>query len=292
MIDLIRRLRHSKTSEGVLLTLPAMVFVVGIIGFAIASLLAYSVWTQDYMEIDYTPTLANYVNFLSEPMFPYLLAKSLLIALLASLITVVAAYPVAYFVSFKVKRHKLIWIMIITLPFWMSYLLRIFSWKLILGYNGIVNSSLIDLGLITQPIEFLLHSNFAVIITLAHAWAPFAIIPIFLSMERIDRTLLDAAADLGDTAVQRFWRVTWPLTLPGVFAAGVLVFIPIVGDYVTPQLVGGTSGTMIGNLMFAMFGKLNDWPLGSAMALISLLAIGLTVLLVRRLLGVHKVEVK
>ncbi len=118
-----------------------------------------------------------------------------------------------------------------------------------------MNSTLLNLGVIAEPLEFLLFNNFAVIITLAHAWAPFAIIPIFLSMERIDRTLLHAAADLGDTAFQRFWRVTWPLTLPGVFSAGILVFIPIVGDYVTPQLVGGTSGTMIGNLMFAMFGK-------------------------------------
>lgn len=292
MISSLRRLRHNKSSQGILLVLPAVVFVIGIIGFAIASLLAYSVWTQDYMEIDYAPTLANYVTFLSEPIFSYLLAKSLLIALLASLVTVVAAYPVAYYVSFKVSRHKLLWIMVITLPFWMSYLLRIFSWKLILGYNGIVNSTLLDLGLITQPLEFILYNNFSVVITLAHAWAPFAIIPIFLSMERIDRTLLDAAADLGDTALQRFWRVTWPLTLPGVFSASVLVFIPIVGDYVTPQLVGGTNGTMIGNLMFAMFGKLNNWPQGSAMALISLVAIALTVMLIRWCLGVRKVEVK
>ena len=292
MTEAFRHLWYSKTREGLLLVLPALLFVLCIVGFAIASLLAYSVWTQDYMEIDRTLTLENYRKFFSETIFSYLLVKSLLIALLSSLVTVVAAYPVAYYVSFKIERNKLVWIIIITLPFWMSYLLRVFSWKLILGYNGIVNSGLISFGLIAEPLEFILYNNFSVIITLAHAWAAFAIIPIFLSMERIDRSLLDAAADLGDTPFQRFWRVTWPLTLPGVFSAVILVFIPTVGDYVTPQLVGGTDGTLIGNLMFAMFGRLNDWPLGSAMALVSLVAIGLTVLVVGRVLGVRKVEVQ
>lgn len=292
MIDALRSLWLGKTREGILLILPALLFVVTIIGFAVASLVLYSVWTQDYFDVDRTPTAANYIRFFSEPMFSYLLAKSLLIALLASVLTVAAAYPVAYFVSFHVERNKMIWIIIISLPFWMSYLLRVFSWKLILGYNGIINSGLVALGVITEPLEFILYNSFSVIITLAHAWAAFAIIPIFLSMERIDRSLLDAAADLGDTPFQRFRRVVWPLTLPGVFSAGILVFIPTVGDYVTPQLVGGTGGTMIGNIMLAMFGRLNDWPLGSAMALISLVGIALTIMLVGRVLGLRTVEVQ
>lgn len=278
---------RSGRREGIYLVLPALLFVLAIVGSALVSLVVYSLWTQDYLEIVRTPTLANYQRFFTEPMFTYLLGKSLVIGLFAAILTVVVAYPVAYFVSFKARGNKLVWIIVITLPFWMSYLLRVFAWRLILGYNGVLNSGLTGFGLIDEPLEFILYNNFSVVLTLVHAWAPFAVIPIFLSMERIDRTLFQAAADLGDTPWQRFWRVTWPLTLPGVFSAGILVFIPTVGDYVTPQLVGGTEGTMVGNLMFAMFGRLNDWPLGSTMALISLVAIGLTVLLASRLLGIR-----
>lgn len=282
----------SGSRQGLLLTAPAVLVVSGIVAFAFASLVCYSIWTQTYLDMDHTPTTLNYQRFFREPMFLFLLGKSLLIALGASVITVLAAYPVAYYVSFKVQRRKLLWITILTLPFWMSYLLRVFSWKLILGYNGILNTGLGTLGLISAPVEALLHNSFAVVLTLTHSWAPFAVVPIFLSMERIDRSLLQAAADLGDTPFQAFRRVVWPLTLSGVFSAGILIFIPTVGDYVTPQLVGGTSGIMIGNLIFAMFTKLNNWPLGSAIALMSLLAIGLIVFAASRLLGVHKVEVK
>jgi spermidine/putrescine transport system permease protein len=192
--------------------------------------------------------------------------RSLAVSAVVTLATVLLAYPMAYYLSFHGSERKALWLFLITIPFWTSYLLRVFAWKIILGYNGVVNASLLELGVIAQPMEFLLYNVNSVVITLAHAWAPFAILPIFVSLEKIDRSLLEAATDLGDGPIRRFLRVTLPLSLPGVIAAALIVFIPTVGDYVTPRLVGGKNGLMIANMIQVQFGKANDWPLGAALA--------------------------
>jgi spermidine/putrescine transport system permease protein len=171
------------------------------------------------------------------------------------------------------------WIILMTLPFFSSYLLRIFAWKVILGYNGVINSGLKGLGLIEQPLAFLLYSPTAVVITLAHAWAAFAILPIYISLEKIDRSLLEAATDLGDGPVKRFLGITLPLSMPGVIAASLMIFIPTVGDYVTPTLVGGPDGLMIANLIQAQFGLVNNWPMGAALALDMMLVVAVISLL-------------
>ena len=186
---------------------------------------------------------------------------------------ILTAYPVAYFLAFRVTRYKLFWLILITVPFWTSYLLRIFAWKLILGFNGVINSGLIALGLVHSPLEFLLYNPTAVTIALAHAWAAYAILPIYVSLEKIDHSLLEAAVDLGDGPVRRFLRVTLPLSAPGIIAASLLVFIPTVGDYVTPTLVGGTSGIMIGNIIQSLFGKANNAPLGAATSIMMMLVV-------------------
>ena len=195
------------------------------------------------------------------------------------LVTVLLAYPLAYFIAFHVKKNKMIWIILVTIPFWTSYLLRVFSWKVILGYNGVINSGLMSLGIIAEPLEFLLYNPIAVVITLAHAWAAVAILPIYVSLEKIDRSLIEASRDLGESAFMTFIRVTLPLSLPGVIAASLLVFIPTVGDYVTPSLVGGTRGIMIGNIIQSMFGKALNWPLGAALSIISMITVTLVVCL-------------
>ncbi len=197
---------------------------------------------------------------------------------MATIAVVLLAYPMAYFLAFRVTRHKMLWLILITIPFWTSYLLRVFAWKIILGFNGVINSGLISLGIIDKPLEFLLYSPFAVMITLAHAWAAFAILPIYVSLEKIDRSLLEAATDLGYRPLERFWHVTLPLSAPGTIATALLVFIPTVGDYVTPSLVGGSGGTMIGNAIQILFGRANDAPLGSALSLVMMLVVTLLVL--------------
>jgi len=208
-----------------------------------------------------------------------LFLRSVLISGAVTLVTVALAYPMAYFVAFHARR-KFIWLVALTIPFWTSYLLRVFAWKIILGYNGVVNSGLIWLGLIKQPLEILLYNPYAVVITLAHAWAPFALLPIYISIEKIDRSLIEAARDLGDGAWHSFRRVLLPLSYPGLIAAGMLVFIPTVGDYVTPQLVGGTSGIMIGNVVQSMFGRANDWPMGAAISVVTMALVTLIACLV------------
>ena len=262
--------------RGYILLSPTLLVLLGAMCLPVGILAVYSLWTQSGVEIDHTLTLANYLKIFNKPSYMLLIGKSVLISLTVTLATVLLAYPIAYFIAFKIKRHKIVWLILITIPFVTSYLLRVFAWKIILGYNGIINSGLKWLGVIDQPLTFLLHNPTAVVITLAHAWAPIAILPIFVSLEKMDRSLLEAATDLGDSPLQRFLRVTLPLSIPGVVAAAMLVFIPTVGDYITPQLVGGPDGMMVGSLMHAMFFRANDWPLGSALAIVSALAITVT----------------
>jgi len=259
--------------RGYTLMSPTLLVMICLMCLPLFMLFAYSFWTQNYLDIDKTPTLANYHAFFQKPIYVALMMKSIRMSLYCTFATLVLAYPMAYFIAFKVKKNKLVWLILITVPFWTSYLLRVFAWKVILGYNGVINSGLISLGLLSDPLEFLLYNPTAVVLTLAHAWAAFAILPIYVSLEKIDRSLLEAATDLGDTPGERFWRVTWPLSLPGVIAAGLLVFIPTVGDYVTPKLVGGTTGIMIGNIVQSQFGKANNWPMGAALSVISMILI-------------------
>jgi spermidine/putrescine transport system permease protein len=214
-------------------------------------------------------TLAQYGEALGRASYRMLFVRSVAISAVVTLVTVALAYPMAYFVAFH-ARHKFIWLVALTIPFWTSYLLRVFAWKIILGFNGVINSALVRLHLIDQPLGFLLYNPFAVVVTLAHAWAAFAILPIYVSLEKIDRSLLEAASDLGDGAVRRFLRVTLPLSMPGVIGAAILIFVPTTGDFVTPELVGGTKGTMIANLIEVQFNGVGNWPLGAALSLVSM----------------------
>ena len=214
-------------------------------------------------------TLARYGEVLGRASYRALFARSLWISGAVTLATVCLAYPMAYFVAFHARR-KFLWLVALTIPFWTSYLLRVFAWKIILGYGGVINSGLLRLHLIDQPLGFLLYNPFAVVVTLAHAWAAFAILPIYVSLEKIDRSLLEAASDLGDSALRRFLRITLPLSMPGAIGAAVLIFVPTTGDFVTPSLVGGPAGTMIANLIEVQFNAAGNWPLGAALSLVSM----------------------
>jgi len=274
-----RRLRarflRSEGLRGYVLLSPTLI-VMGItmcIPFGI--MVAMSFWSQSGFEVDTAFTLKNYQEAIDRPLYEALLIRSVMISGTCTLATVLISYPMAYYVAFHVHKRKLLWIILMTLPFWTSYLLRVFSWKIILGYNGVINSGLKSLGLIDEPLTFLLYSPTAIVITLAHAWAAFAILPIYVSLEKIDRSLLEAAADLGEGPVGRFLRVTLPLSLPGVIAAMLMIFIPTVGDYVTPALVGGPDGLMLANIIEVQFGRVNDWPMGAALSIMMMIAIGL-----------------
>ena len=240
----------------------------------LAMVVTFSFWTQNYLDIDTTFTLDNYREAWTQPIYQTLMARSLIISVLVTVVTVLLAFPVAYYISFRVTRRKTLWLFLVTIPFWTSYLLRVFLWKVILGYNGVLNSALMGMGFIDEPLTFLLYNANAVVLTLAHAWAPFAILPIFVALEKIDRSLLEAAEDLGDGPWRRFRRVTLPLAMPGVIAATLIVLIPTVGDFITPRLVGGTDGLMIANMIQIQVGRANNAPLGAALAISSMVVVG------------------
>ncbi len=269
---------RSETGKGLALSAPATLYVGLLVVVPLCILVAYSFWTQNYVEIDRTLTWANYQEAFTDPLVRHLMFRSVAIAGAVTLATVCLAYPIAYFIAFRTQK-KTFWLLLITIPFWSSYLLRVFSWKLILGFNGVLNSALISLGLIQEPLTFLLYNEFAVVLTLAHAWAPFAILPIYVSLQKIDRSLLEAATDLGCNKLERFVRVTLPLTVPGVIAACLIIFIPTVGDYVTPALVGGSQGKMVANLIQVQFGAANNWPLGATLSLLAMLSVGCVAIL-------------
>jgi spermidine/putrescine transport system permease protein len=278
---------RSDEAKAYALVSPALIAVTVGLGAPLVLLILYSFWTQSYLTIDHTFTLANYTRIFTQPLYWPIFARTFLTSAAVTLTTVVLAYPVAYFIAFDVKKNKTLWLILITLPFWTSYLLRVFTWKIILGYQGVINSGLMSLGLISEPLQFILYNPFSVYLTLVYGWLTFAILPIYVSLEKIDRSYLEAATDLGDTAFERFWRITFPLSLPGVISAALVIFIPTVGDYVTPALVGGPDGMMIANIIQAQFGKANNYPLGAALSVVSMVAVtvlaGLLVLVTKRL---------
>lgn len=270
---------RSDAAKGYLLLSPVMIAMIGLLAAPLALLALYSFWTQTGLQIDTTLTVDRYQEVFAKQSYIDIFLRSVGMSGIVTLVTVGLAYPMAYYVAFGVKKYKFVWLILLTIPFWTSYLLRAFSWKVILGYNGVINSGLMSAGLIEQPLEFLLYNQTSVVLTLAHAYAAFAILPIYVSLEKIDRTLLEAAADLGDGAWARFWRVTFPLSLPGVIGAAVLIFVPTTGDYVTPALVGGPTGQMIANIIQVQFLKIGDWPLGSALAISAMAGVAILVVL-------------
>ena len=270
----IKKLLSSDAGRGLTLISPPFFYMLLLLAVPLTMVGLLSFWTQDYLDLNRTFSLKNHIEAWSEPIYQTLMLRSLKISLLVTISTVLLAFPVAYFMSFYVpNKQKAMWVFLVTIPFWTSYLMRIFLWKVILGYNGVVNGSLMELGAIDAPLDFILYNQLSVVITLSHAWVPFAVLPIFVTMEKIDRSLLEAAQDLGDSKFSRFLRVTLPLSMPGVVAASLIVFIPTIGDYVTPKLVGGPNGLMIANMIELQFKKANNAPLGSALAISALLLV-------------------
>ena len=233
----------------------------------------------------FEPTLQHYQRATSVGSYWQLLWTSGVMALIVAVVATVLAYPVAYFLAFRAGRRAGLYLILLLVPFWTSYLLRVMAWKLLLGSNGAINSVLLGSGLIDEPLTALLYNRPTVVITLIYVWIPFATLPILAVLGRIDVRLHDAAADLYASPLEQFLRVTLPLSLPGIAAAFLMVFIPTVGEYVTPLLVGGNAGIMYGNLVEDYFTKSANWPLGSALSMVML---GVTLVLV--IVGVRIVQ--
>ncbi|GAJ93700.1 ABC transporter permease [Agrobacterium sp. SHOUNA12C] len=249
--------------------------------FALALVIFLSFRTNDGSLLGAGISLANFGTLFSDPLYGMVILRSLAIAGVVTLATVATAYPVAYYLAFHAGPKRGLLLFLVTLPFWTSYLLRVFAWKIVLAYNGVLNSALMMTGITSEPLTIFLNTPTAVVLTLAHAYAPFAILPIYVALETLPKSLLEAAADLGARPFTTFRRVILPNSMPGVLAGALVVFVPTVGDYVTPALVGGPASTMIGSLIQAQFGKANDWPFGAALAVLVMLVILAVVLIVR-----------
>ena len=276
-----RAFDRTRIFRGAMLTPGAIVTLVLVL-FALCLVVFLSVRVNDGSLLGAGVSAQNFVAIISDPLYGLVVLRSLTIAGLVTLATVVAAYPVAYYLAFHAGQRRGLILFLVTLPFWTSYLLRVFAWKIVLAYNGVLNSALMLSGLSAKPSTLFLNTPSAVVLTLAHAYAPFAILPIFVALETIPISLVEAAADLGARPFTTFRRVILPNSMPGVLSAAVVVFVPTVGDYVTPSLIGGPTSTMIGSLVQAQFGKANDWPFGAALAVMVMLVILAVVLIVRQ----------
>jgi len=241
----------------------------------------------DFLQL-WTPTLDQYASVASTISYLRLLKDSIIIALGIGVATVVLAYPLAYFLALRAGSRAGFYLVLLLVPFWTSYLLRVMAWKILLGTEGVINSLLIYLNVIHEPLTALLYNRAAVILTLIYVWIPFAALPILAALQRIDPILFEAAADLGARPLRQFTRITLPLSLPGVFAAFFMVFIPTVGEYVTPLLVGGSRGFLYGNIIQDFFTKASNWPLGSALSMIMLATTMILVLLATRLIDLRQ----
>jgi spermidine/putrescine transport system permease protein len=234
------------------------------------------------------PAGAQYAQVAKTPVYLRQLALSGAMALGIAVAAVILAYPLAYFLALRARGRATLFLILLLLPFATSFLLRIMAWRLLLGRDGAINWFLTSVGLVSEPSTLLIYSRAAVIITLIYVWIPFAALPIYAALQRIDRGHLEAAADLGAGPWTRFFRVTVPLSLPGVLAALFMVFIPTVGEYVTPVLVGGPDGVMYGQLVQDFFTRAANWPLGSALAVVMLATTVALVALATRLIDVRR----
>ena len=225
----------------------------------------------------------NYLNFTRNPMFPNLLLRSIRMALTVTAISLLVSYPFAYFLARGARRYKTALLILVMVPFWTSYLIRTMSWLPILGIKGVVNYSLMSLHLVSDPLSVFLFNEFSVILTLTHIYLPYMVIPIYLSLDRLDERLLEAAGDLGANAARTFWHVTLPLSLPGVVGGIVMVFIAGFGAYVTPKLLGGSSGIMFGNVLADQYSGTFNWPFGAVLALVMIAVVFLLLIVASRI---------
>jgi len=281
-----RRRRRRRLTTPALLGLPVAWLAVFFLA-PIAIVAAYGVDVLVLFPRPHGFTISAWRSLFSGTPYLHLFAKSVEMSLIVSAIVVLVAYPLAYFLALSGTKRKYILLLVLIAPFLTSYLLRVLAWKVILGDQGVINTFLFWTGLRSpeHPLSFLLYSRFAVMLVLGYVWLPFVALPIFVTLETLDRGLLEAASDLYASRLQAFVRVTLPLSAPGLVAAFLFVFIPTVGEFITPSLVGGTGGYMYGNQIVDLFGTgFPDWETGSVLALFLLAVIAILTLVFVRFL--------
>lgn len=272
-----------RKSTGFWLILPPSLWLLGLYIIPIIVLLSYAFMQHKYVEIIPKFTWENFTQILVNPGYRHTVIRTLYIATIVTAIDALLSFPVAYFLARYAGKYQQVLTILILLPLWSSYLVRVFAWRIILGYNGVLNSFLLSLGIITEPSSLFLYNQFSMVVTLCYVWLPFMILPLITAFERLPGNLLEASADLGAHPWYTFRKVIIPLILPGFLAGALSVFSLTMGDYITPSLVGGAGDILIGNIVANQFGVADNWPLGSAFAmLVLLLLFGLMAIISRR----------
>jgi len=249
-----------------LVTLPPILWVSLFLLLPYLMMFLHSFWAVREGVIVYRWNFDNYATLFKNPLYLQVLFRTARIAASVTLLSVLLGYPVAYFLSFHAGRRKEILYQLVIVPLWVSYLVRGYAWKTILGSDGVLNGFLQYLHITHGPVSAILYSPFAVVLMLTHIYTPFVFLPIYASLEHIPRPLVEASQDLGASPRKTFFRVILPLSLPGLLAGATFAFVLSLGDFLAPLLVGGPSGTMIANLVQSLFGAAYDWPLGAAIS--------------------------
>jgi spermidine/putrescine transport system permease protein len=265
-----------------LLVVPAALWL---LVFAVAPLIllvAMSFWTSTIFGTTRDLSLENYRVIISDPVYAQVLFQTLRIAATVTIISLLVSYPMAYFIASRSARTKGIFLVLMFLPFWSSYVVRTFVWLPMLGRTGLINAILLKLGIVSEPLDWLLYNEGTTHVALVYVYTLFMSLPIYLSLDRMDPKLIEAAADLGAGPFRTFYRVILPLSMPGVLSGCVMVFLLACGAYVTPQLLGGTTGIMFGNIIAPQYTVTNNWALGAALSVVLIVVVFLCLVIFGR----------
>ncbi|WP_025026965.1 ABC transporter permease [Caldalkalibacillus mannanilyticus] len=262
--------------KGKLLASPALLWLIIFAFLPMMVIVLFSFLSRGaHGQIVYEFTLKNYIRFF-EPLYLSIVLETLSISILTTVITLIVAYPLSYYISGLPKGKKTIWLILVMLPFWINFLIRSYAWIIILRSQGIVNTFLLSIGWIDTPLNLLYHQG-AVLLGMVYTLLPFMVLPLYVAFERVEQQHLDAAADLGASEGKAFWNITLPLTKPGILNGCVLVFVSSFGMFVVPDVLGGAKNVLLGNLIQNQFLSARDWPFGSAS---SIMLMGLSLLLI------------
>jgi spermidine/putrescine transport system permease protein len=256
---------YSRTYKAIL-SAPPLLWVALFLLLPYALMFAHSFWLVRDGLIVHEWSLQNYAKLFENPVYVAVLLRTMRIAASVTLLSLALGYPLAYYMSFHAGPRKELLYQLVIVPLWVSYLVRGYAWKTILGSEGVLNGFLQYLHVTTEPVSFFLYSPFAVVLTLTHIYTPFVFLPLFASLEHIPRKLIEASHDLGAGPRVTFFRVILPLSLPGLLAGATFAFVLTLGDFLGPLLVGGPSSIMIANIVQSLFGTAYDWPLGAAIS--------------------------
>jgi spermidine/putrescine transport system permease protein len=270
----VRAVVRKRLSSGAIVSVPllwtlAFLFVPYIIMFT------YSFYQKTYPTFVPAFQFGNYLTIISDPQYYQVLFRTFKIASIVAASALLVAYPLTYFLVFQVRNRRLrtLLYMAVIVPLWVSYLLRAYTWKTILGNSGILNSFLVWIGILSEPTDIFLYNQFSMVLTLTYIFIPFMVMPIYTALEKVPHSMIEASKDLGVGPFQTFLRVTLPLSMPGVLAGATFTFCLTFGDFVAPFLVGGPNGFMIANIVQTQFGAALNWPLGAALSIVMLIIV-------------------